>query len=178
MSMSIISNKNYFITNKDLTSKEDFTAVFIDILHTTLRVKIINDEGNEESSTTTMPITWVSQILPLEKGTLSILSENLEINKSKLIKGYRHIFITNKTLTTNGDFHAVFVDILGNTLLVKLINEERRQTSQISIPLIWISQILTLDDVITSDTKTLDKGSKCITSFLPKELVNLIGYFV
>ncbi len=176
--MPIRRYRNHFITNKSLTTKEDFNAVFIDILHTTLRVKIIDDEGNEESSITTLPITWVSQILPLEEGILSILPENLEINKSKLIKGYRHIFITNKTLTTNGDFRAVFVNILGNTLLVKLINDERRETAQISMPLIWISQILSLDDVITSDTKPLDEGSKSITSILPGELVNLIGSFI
>ena len=91
----------------------------------------------------------------------------LNYNKYKMIKNQRYFFITNKNLTNRSNFRATFVEIINNTLIIKLFNNESHERNGLmSIPLIWIERTETLDDITLQELP------------LPKDIVNIIDLYL
>jgi hypothetical protein len=93
-------------------------------------------------------------------------------------KEQRYYYVTNKELMEN-DFRATFERIVYNSLIIKLRNNEKHKSNgSISMPKIWISDVLSLDDIASSDNYPLAKGSKSITQFLPKDIMDIIDLYL
>ena len=92
-------------------------------------------------------------------------------------KNHRYFYITDKTQTSNQNFRAEFVDIIHNTLICKLINYDNHECNGlVSYPINWI--ILSLDDIVMNEKYILDKDSKSISLFLPKDILNIIDLYL
>ena len=88
----------------------------------------------------------------------------------ELVKEQRYFFVKNNTKTTN-IFRANFYDIINDTIIFTLLNNDvynidKNRNMLTSVPLIWIERYYSLYDIIGKQIN------------LPKEIIDMIDMFI